>query len=58
MTLFFSIFWSLLIFTSIAWYAFLLFYIGYKGWVEIRQMTKDLAGRPEKAADDTGSTDL
>ena len=36
------IFWAVLIFASIAWYAFLVFYIGLKGGKEIRQMTKTL----------------
>ena len=38
----FVIFWSVLIFASIAWYGFLLFYIGYKGGHEIKAMTKAL----------------
>lgn len=42
--------WTILVFSSIAWYAFLLFYIGYKGGVEIRQMTKDLGERNDAAA--------
>ena len=36
------IFWAVLIFASIGWYAFLVFYIGLKGGKEIRQMTKVL----------------
>ena len=41
----FVIFWTLMIFASIAWYGFLLFYIGYKGGREIKAMTKALARR-------------
>lgn len=33
-------FWSAMIFASIAWYGFLLFYIGFKGGREIRALTK------------------
>lgn len=52
MTLFtfvFMILWTVLVFGSIAWYAFLLFYVGAKGGREIRQMTKRLSerGRPD-----------
>ena len=42
------VFWTLMIFLSIAWYAFLLFYVGYKGAREIRQMTKDLTARHDE----------
>ena len=34
--------WSFLIFISIVWYAFLLFYVGIRGAKEIVQMTKNL----------------
>lgn len=37
--------WTLVIFLSVAWYAFLLFYIGAKGATEIRQMTRELQER-------------
>lgn len=37
--------WTVLIFASIGWYAFLLFYVGYKGGVEINDMTKSLEAR-------------
>lgn len=37
--------WAVLIFSSIAWYAFLLFYIGYKGGKEIGAMAKELSKR-------------
>jgi hypothetical protein len=39
-------FWTAMVFSSIAWYAFLLFYVGGKGGYEIVQMTKDLSNRP------------
>ena len=44
----FVIFWTVMVFTSIAWYAFLLLYIGVKGGKEIKEMTKALAARPEE----------
>jgi hypothetical protein len=34
-----------MIFLSIAWYGFLLFYVGFKGGKEIRILTKTLGGR-------------
>ena len=42
---FFLIFWTVLIFASIGWYGFLLFYIGFKGGREIKTMTHN--GRKE-----------
>lgn len=39
------VFWAVMIFASIAWYAFLIFYIGIKGGWEIRRMTKSLGAR-------------
>jgi hypothetical protein len=36
----FLLFWSVMIFASIAWYGFLLFYVGFKGGREIIAMTK------------------
>jgi hypothetical protein len=44
----FVIFWSVMIFASIAWYAFLLFYVGYKGGQDIKKMTNELKARNEK----------
>jgi len=41
-------FWAAMIFGSIAWYFFLLFYVGAKGGREIVRMAKDLRERPEK----------
>lgn len=38
----FLIFWTLMIFLSIAWYGFLLFYVGFKGGREILELTRTL----------------
>jgi hypothetical protein len=40
------IFWTTMIFISIFWYAFLLFYVGAKGGKEIKEMTRVLGRRP------------
>ena len=45
----FVIFWTVMIFGSIAWYGFLLFYVGFKGGREIIALTKTLDQRPAKA---------
>ena len=47
----FVVFWTVMIFASIAWYGFLLFYVGFKGGREIRALTKMLDQRatPEKS---------
>jgi len=52
----FVVFWTVMIFASIFWYGFLLFYIGAKGGREIKEMTKVLGQRdaPEKAETDRG----
>ena len=44
----FILFWTLMIFASIAWYGFLLFYIGFKGGRELRAMTKEFDKRDRK----------
>ncbi len=36
-------FWAVLMFASIAWYAFLVFYVGLKASREIRVMTRALS---------------
>lgn len=36
----FILFWAALIFSSIAWYGFLVVYLGIKAGRELRQMTK------------------
>ena len=43
----FVIFWTVMIFTSIAWYGFLLFYVGIKGGREIISLTKTLDERAD-----------
>ena len=35
------IFWSVLLFASIAWYAYLIFYIGIKAGREIGELTRN-----------------
>ena len=40
-------FWMGLIFASIFWYAFLLFYVGVKGGAEIASLARNLSKRPE-----------
>ncbi len=47
MTYFFILFWTTMVFASIAWYAFLLFYVGAKGGREILKLTKDLSERED-----------
>jgi hypothetical protein len=47
MTLLFISFWSVMIFTSIFWYGFLLFYVGAKGGKEIKEMTRTLQRRAD-----------
>ena len=41
-------FWTLMIFASIAWYATLIFYVGYKGGFEILRMAYELKHRPQE----------
>ncbi len=41
----FVLFWAALIFASIAWYAFLVFYLGIKAGREIRELTQTLEQR-------------
>ena len=38
--------WAALIFASIAWYAFLVFSIGWKAGREIRELIKNLGAAP------------
>jgi len=45
----FVILWSVLIFASIAWYGFLVFYVGAKGGRELRAMTRRFDERKEDA---------
>lgn len=44
---FFLYFWAVLIFGSIAWYGFLVFYVGAKAGREIRDMTTALSARQD-----------
>jgi hypothetical protein len=44
----FIVFWSVMIFASIAWYGFLLFYVGFKGGREIKVMTRGFKQRDEE----------
>jgi hypothetical protein len=44
----FVIFWTVMIFTSVVWYGFLLFYVGAKGGREIKQMTRALESREDE----------
>lgn len=44
----FILFWTALIFASIAWYGFLVFYVGAKAGREIRAMTKTLGPARER----------
>ncbi|MEW6160282.1 MAG: hypothetical protein AB1813_22845 [Verrucomicrobiota bacterium] len=50
MTTIFLVFWTLMIFASIAWYGFLLFYIGAKGGREIAALIRHLNERAAKDA--------
>ncbi len=43
----FIAFWTLMVFASVAWYAFLIFYLGIKGGIEIKRMTRALTERHE-----------
>jgi hypothetical protein len=42
---FFIALWTVLVFASIAWYAFLVFYLGVKGGIEIKRMIRALTKR-------------
>ena len=44
----FIVFWSVMIFASIAWYGFLIFYVGFKGGREIKEMTRAFDRRDEQ----------
>jgi hypothetical protein len=46
----FVVFWTTMIFASIAWYGFLVFYVGFKGGREIKAMTKAFERRDEDEA--------
>ncbi len=42
------VFWTVMIFASIAWYGFLIFYVGYKGGREIKAMARAFGQRDDK----------
>ena len=44
----FLCFWALMIFGSILWYGFLLFYVGYHGAKDILGMSQRISGRGEE----------
>ena len=46
----FVIFWTLMVFASIAWYGFLLFYVGFKGGRELVSLTRELGARDQAEA--------
>jgi len=52
MTALFVVFWTVMIFLSIAWYGFLIFYVGIKGGREIRTMTRDFDRREASKLND------
>ncbi len=39
------VFWTFIVFSSIAWYGFLLFYVGFKGGRELISLTRELRTR-------------
>ena len=45
---FFIYFWAVLIFASIFWYGFLVFYVGRKAGREIRELTRSLGTDDKK----------
>ncbi len=45
-------FWAVIIFASIAWYFFLLFYVGFKGGREILRMGRRLDEKPDSFPSD------
>jgi hypothetical protein len=44
----FVIFWTVMIFGSIAWYGFLVFYVGFKGGREIKSLTRAFDQRDDQ----------
>ena len=42
----FIAFWTVMVFASIAWYAYLLFHVGIKGGWDILRMIRALSARP------------
>ena len=50
-------FWHLVILSSVAWYGFLVFYVGYKGFFDIIEMMRAL-NRHHAAGERKTGTDL
>ena len=44
-------FWTVMIFASITWYGFLVFFVGFKGGKEIKTMVKGLEERDRSDKD-------
>ena len=44
----FVIFWAAMIFSSIAWYSYLLFHVGWRGGWDIVSMARSLKRRSEE----------
>lgn len=49
MSIAFVVFWAAMVFASIAWYGFLVFYVGYKGGREIKAMIRTFKHRDDGA---------
>ncbi len=47
MNSFFVLFWTVIVFASVAWYAILLIMVGSKGASELREMVRKLSERPD-----------
>ena len=47
MNSFFVLFWTVIVFASVAWYAILLVMVGSKGGRELRDMVRKLSERPD-----------
>ncbi|MBM3880233.1 MAG: hypothetical protein FJ387_11025 [Verrucomicrobia bacterium] len=50
------LFWTALIFGSLAWYFLLLFYVGVRGGKEIRRLTRRLGERPPLGGPGAGTS--
>jgi len=53
----FLLFWSAMIFVSIGWYFFLIFYVGAKGGAEIRHLIQSRQQRPPESDKDDRAAD-
>lgn len=45
---FFMGFWTVMVFSSVAWYGYLLFHVGIKGGLDIVRMIRVLSARPDQ----------